>query len=59
MNKLLAVLLTATIVGGTSVCLALLVGLFASEDVTGLVSVIVGCAFGTFAPDIYHALLKS
>ena len=52
-------MLTVTIVGGMPACLALLLGLFASEDVTGLVSVLVGCAFGTFALDIYRALIKS
>jgi hypothetical protein len=55
MNRAFALLLTVVIVGGVSVGTALLTDLFASEEVSGIVSVLVGCAFGTFALDIYRA----
>lgn len=56
MKRPFATLLTLVIVCGIPVGITLLVGLVASKDTTGIVGVLVGCPFGTFALDIYRAL---
>lgn len=56
MKQPFAILLALVIVCGIPVGMTLLVGLVASNDTTGIVGVLVGAAFGTFALDIYRAL---
>ncbi len=56
MNRTLAFLLTVAIVAGMPAGMPLLTGLIAPEDVIGAVSVLLGVALGTFAPDIYRML---
>jgi hypothetical protein len=58
MKRPLAILLTLVIVCGIPVGLALFTEHIASEDTSGVVGVLAGCAFGTFARDIYRALLN-
>ena len=56
MRRLVAILLTLGIVLGMPVGITLLVGRVVSEDVTGVVAVLVGAVFGTFALVIYRVL---
>lgn len=56
MERRLAILLALAIVCGLSVGITLLVGLVASSELTKIVGVLVGVAFGMFALDIYRAL---
>jgi len=59
MKRPLAILITLGIVCGMPVGTTLLVGLGLGPDATGVVGVLVGMVFGTFAPTIYQALRDS
>ncbi len=56
MRRPFAILLTLAIGMSISIGITLPLGLFVSEDTAGIVSALVGVAFGTFARDIYRVL---